>query len=117
MDLRYYQKGRPRINVSIDILILIIISISCFDFVPLAPIFAGNGTFTFYMLALAVIYIRNLGFQIRYGIFPKLKPMWWILAGILLSFVPAYLYYGQHLSRIRRLSGLSGPAFHPSHGH
>ena len=98
MDLsRYYKKGRPRINVSIDILILIIISIGFFDFVPLAPIFGGNGTFTFYMLALAVIYIRNLGFQIRYGIFPKLKPMWWILAGILISFIPAYLYYGQHL--------------------
>lgn len=97
MDLRYFRKGQPRINVTFDILILIILSIGFFDFIPLAPVFGGNGTFTLYMLALAVIYIRNLGFQIRYGIFPKLKPMWWILAGILISFIPAYLYYGQHL--------------------
>ena len=97
MDLRYFRKGQPRINVTIDILILIIISIGFFDFIPFAPVFGGNGTFTLYMLALAVIYIRNLGFQIRYGIFPKLKPLWWILAGILISFIPAYLYYGQHL--------------------
>lgn len=97
MNLKYYKKNQPRINVSIDILILIIIAIGCFDFVPFEPVFGGNGIFTFYMLALAVIYIRNLGFQIRYGVFPKLKPMWWILAGILISFIPAYLYYGQHL--------------------
>lgn len=97
MDLRKFKKGQPRINVTFDILILIIISIGFFDFTPFAPVFGGNGVFTFYMLALAVIYIRNLGFQVRYGIFPKLKPMWWILAGVLLSFIPAYLYYGQHL--------------------
>lgn len=97
MDLRRYKKGQPRINVTVDILILIIISIGFFDFTPFAPVFGGNGVFTFYMLALAVIYIRNLGFQVRYGIFPKLKPMWWILAGVLLSFIPAYIYYGQHL--------------------
>ena len=97
MDLRKFKKGQPRINVTFDILILIIISIGFFDFTPFAPVFGGNGVFTFYMLALAVIYIRNLGFQVRYGIFPKLKPMWWILAGVLLSFIPAYIYYGQHL--------------------
>ena len=97
MDLRSYRKALPRVHVSIDILILILVSVSLFDFTPFAPVFSGNGTYTFYMLAVAVIYIRNLGFQIRYGIFPKLKPMWWILAGILISFIPAYLYYGQHL--------------------
>ena len=84
-------------NVSVDILALILISISLFDLKPFQPVFGGNGTYTFYMLALAVIYIRNLGFQIRFGIFPKLKPFWWILAGVLISFIPAYLYYGQHL--------------------
>ena len=97
MDWGHYRKNQPRINVTIDILILILVSIGLFDFIPLEPVFGGNGTFTFYMLALAAIYIRNLGFQIRYGIFKKLKPMWWILAGILISFIPAYLYYGQHL--------------------
>ena len=87
MDLRSYRKALPRVHVSIDILILILVSVSLFDFTPFAPVFSGNGTYTFYMLAVAVIYIRNLGFQIRYGIFPKLKPLWWILAGILISFI------------------------------
>lgn len=97
MDWRYYRKGQPRVHVSVDILLLILISISFFDLEPFQPVFKGNGTFTFYILALAFVYIRNLGFQIRFGIFPKLKPFWWILSGILISFIPAYLYYGQHL--------------------
>lgn len=97
MNLLAYKKGEPRVHISIDILILLLISTHCFEITPLDDVFLNNGGFTIYMLALAVIYIRNLGFQIRYGIFPKLKPMWWILAGVLISFIPAYLYYGQHL--------------------
>lgn len=97
MDWRVYRKNAPRVSVSVDILVLILISISFFDLKPFQPIMGGNGTYTFYMLALAVIYIRNQGLQIRYGIFPKLKPFWWMFAGILISFIPAYLYYGQHL--------------------
>ncbi len=97
MDWRIYKKGMPRVHVSVEILLLILVSLSFFDLEPFQPVFKGNGTFTFYMLALAFVYIRNLGFQIRFGIFPKLKPFWWILAGILISFIPAYLYYGQHL--------------------
>ena len=87
----------PRVHVSMDILLLILVSIAFFDLKPFQPVFKGNGTFTFYMLTLAFVYIRNLGFRIRFGIFPKLKPFWWILAGMFISFIPAYLYYGQHL--------------------
>lgn len=97
MKLNAYKKQLPRWNVSFEILALILISTQCFEIVPLEGIFLNNGAFTFYMLAMAFIYMRNMGFQIRYGIFPKLKPMWLILAGVLISFIPAYLYYGQHL--------------------
>lgn len=90
----YTNKGR-RINVSIDILILILVSINVFDLTLFASTFDGNGAFLIYMLALVFIYIRNVGFQLRSDISPKLKPMWWILAGVLISFIPAYRYYGQ----------------------
>ena len=96
-DWGVIRKKRERTNVSIDILILILASTGLFGLTPFEAVTKGNGTFTIYMVALAVIYIRNVGFEIRLGVFPKLKPMWWILAGVLLSFVPAYLYYGQHL--------------------
>ena len=94
MNRMYTNKGR-RINVSIDILILILVSINVFDLTLFASTFDGNGAFLIYMLALVFIYIRNVGFQLRSDISPKLKPMWWILAGVLISFIPAYRYYGQ----------------------
>ena len=97
MDWTNYRKGLPRIHVSMDILLLILVSVAFFDLKPFQPVFKGNGNFTFYMLTLAFVYIRNLGFRIQFGIFPKLKPFWWILAGMFISFIPAYLYYGQHL--------------------
>lgn len=94
MNKMYTNNGR-RINVSIDILILILVSINFFDLTLFASTFDGNGGFVIYMLALVFIYIRNVGFQLRSDISPKLKPMWWILAGVLISFIPAYRYYGQ----------------------
>jgi hypothetical protein len=70
---------------------------SFFDMVALNWLFRDEGLFFSYLLLLVVIYIRNMGIQIRFGIAKKMKPLMWILIGALISFIPAYLYYGQHL--------------------
>ncbi len=64
---------------------------------PLQGLFKGDGSFFTYILVMAVIYIRHMGFEIRFGIAKSMKPLMWILIGVLISFIPAYRYYGQHL--------------------
>ncbi len=90
-------KKRYRLNVSIDLLLLMLIATSFFDMTVLNWLFKDEGTFFVYLLALVFVYIRNMGLQVRFGIARKMKPLMWILIGVLISFIPAYLYYGQHL--------------------
>ena len=67
------------------------------DLNPMAWLFQEEGQFFSYILLLIVIYIRNMGFSVRYSSLSKMRPVWWMMAGVLLSFIPAYSYYGQHL--------------------
>lgn len=93
----FLKRKGPRTSMSIDLFILILISCHVFYLKPLDPVFGGNGTFTFFMLMLAYLYIRYLGFSVRFGIVKHLTPMFLFAAGIVLSFVPAYIFYGQHI--------------------
>ena len=93
----YLKKKGPRIGMSIDLLILFLISVHMFYLKPFAPLFGGEGTFTYFLLMLAYLYIRYLGFSVRFGIAKKMIPLLWITIGIVLSFVPAYVFYGQHI--------------------
>ena len=90
-------KNRYRLHVSVELLLLMLFATSFFDMVALNWLFRDEGLFFSYLLLLVVIYIRNMGIQIRFGIAKKMKPLMWILIGALISFIPAYLYYGQHL--------------------
>lgn len=83
--------------MSIDILVLMILSTSFFELTPFAGFFAGNNPFTFILLYMAFMYAKYMGFGFRSGIAKHLIPLVWILVSLFLSFVPAYLYYGQHL--------------------
>ena len=90
-------KNRYRLHISVELLLLMLFATSFFDMVALNWLFRDEGLFFSYLLLLVVIYIRNMGIQIRFGIAKKMKPLMWILIGALISFIPAYLYYGQHL--------------------
>lgn len=91
----HYKKDR--FNVSIDILLMLLFATQFLGLLPMAWLFRDEGSFFSYILLLIIIYIRNMGFMVRYDAITKLTPLWWILAGVLLSFIPAYRYYGQHL--------------------
>ena len=81
----------------IDILVLLLLSTSFFELTPFEGIFQGNNPFTFLLLYMAFMYMKYMGFTFRAGIGKHLVPEIWILVSLLLSFIPAYLYYGQHL--------------------
>lgn len=88
---------KDRFNVSVDILLMLLASVHFFELKPLEWLFVGEGGFFVYMLLLIAVYIRNMGFKVRYEAAGKMTPVWWILIGALISFIPAYRYYGQHL--------------------
>ena len=90
-------KRSPRFNISIDILLILLFATRFFDMNPMAWLFRDEGQFFSYILLLIVIYIRNMGFSVRYSSLSKMRPVWLMLAGVLISFIPAYRYYGQHL--------------------
>lgn len=90
-------KRSPRFNISIDILLILLFATRFFDLNPMAWLFRDEGQFFSYILLLIVIYIRNMGFSVRYSSLSKMRPVWLMLAGVLISFIPAYRYYGQHL--------------------
>ena len=91
------RKKSYRASMSINILLLMLISTSMFDLVPFQNIFSGNNTFTYYVLMMAFMYMRYMGFTFREGIIKHMLPLLLILIGIFLSFIPAYIFYGQHL--------------------
>lgn len=88
---------KDRFHVSIDILLMLLAAVNFFDLKPFGWLFEGEGGFFVYMVLLIVIYVRNMGFKVRYEAAGKMTPVWWVLLGALISFIPAYRYYGQHL--------------------
>ena len=90
------KKKDYRLNVSIEILLIMLVSSNFLDINFFRPLIRDNMNVVSYLLLLAYTFIRNMGFSFRFGIAHKLKPMWWLIIGVLISFIPAYLYYGQH---------------------
>ena len=95
MKIRYQKKYRS--HVVVDLVLMMLVASHCFWLVPLRFFFDGDSYFFTYLILLAVIYIRNMGFEVRYGIAKSMMPLAWMLVGVLISFIPAYRYYGQHL--------------------
>ena len=95
--MKFTIKKRFRSNVVIDLLLMMLTASHFLGISFLQFFFEGDASFFTYMLLLAVIYIRNMGFEVRYGIVKSMKPLGLLLIGVLISFIPAYRYYGQHL--------------------
>ena len=76
------------------VFLLLICSVNFFDIVPITRLVGVNGPFTFYLLSLFFMFTFNrralIGDSMHW-----LVPFWWFLFGILLSFIPAQIYYGQ----------------------
>lgn len=91
------KKGVLRLGMSIDLFVLMLLSTSMFGLTPFEAIFQGNNSFTYFVLMMAYLYMKYMGFSFRSGILKHLTPLLLTVVGILLSFIPAYVFYGQHL--------------------
>ena len=93
MIYRGYSKKRN--SLCYELLFLMLVSSRFFDLNPLAPLLAGGGQLFLLLGTLAIIYMTQLGFQLRTGILKNMKTVWWILGGLSLSYLAAYLFYRQ----------------------
>lgn len=91
------KQGGFRLGMSIDLFVLMLISTSVFGLIPFETFFQGNNAFTYFVLMMAYLYMKYMGFSFRAGIVKHLMPLLLIVVGVLLSFIPAYVFYGQHL--------------------
>jgi len=80
--------------IEIWIFLLLLFSVNFFDFLPITEAIGPNGPFTFYLLSLFLVFTFYRQAWIRDSA-DWLRPFWWFLFGVFLSFIPAQLYYGQ----------------------
>lgn len=94
---RKYNWGvqkKHRRYIEVWIFFLLLFSVSFFELIPIMKIIGTNGPFAFTMLTLFFCFTFNRRAWIRDSK-NWLVPFWWYLAGILLSLLPAQIYYGQ----------------------
>ena len=93
--MKYKGHSKKRNSLCVELLFLMLVSSRFFDLIAFEPILAGGGHVFLLLGTMAVIYMTQLGFQLRSGILKKMKPVWWILAGLGLSYIAAYRFYHQ----------------------
>ena len=84
--------------ISITLLILMLLSVNFFEVGVMKDLFGGIKGFVIYMILLVVVYIYfcGLGYK-KENYHGYLAPVLWIVAGLFVSFIGAYKFYGQSL--------------------
>ena len=89
---------KKRDYIEVWVFLLLLFSVNFFDLLPITRVIGPNGPFTFYLISLFLVFTFHrrawIGDSIRW-----LTPFWWYLLGILLSYVPSLLYYGQSFAQ------------------
>ena len=93
--MRYKGYSKKRNSLCYELLFLMLVSSRFFDLIPFQPLLAGGGHIFLLLGTLAVIYMTQLGFQLRSGILKNMETVWWVLGGLGLSFIAAYVFYRQ----------------------
>jgi hypothetical protein len=86
--------NKKRSYIEVWVLLLLICSVNFFDIIPITNLVGVNGPFTFYLLSLFFMFTFNRRAWIGDSS-SWLIPLWWFLFGVVLSFIPAQIYYGQ----------------------
>lgn len=89
---------KKRRLIDVWLCILMILSVNFFDLVPITRHFGVDGGYTFYLITLFILFTFYRRKHIR-DYLSWMTPFWWFMIGILLSFIPAFLYYGQGFGR------------------
>ena len=89
---------KKRRLIDVWLCVLMILSVNFFELLPIMRIFGVDGGYTFYLITLFILFTFYRRKHIR-DYLPWMKPFWWFMIGILLSFIPALIYYGQGFGR------------------
>ena len=89
---------KKRRLIDVWLCVLMILSTNFFELLPIVRVLGVDGGYTFYLITLFVLFTFYRRQHIR-DYLPWMKPFWWFMAGILLSFIPALIYYGQGIGR------------------
>ena len=89
---------KKRRMIDVWLCVLMILSVNFFELLPITRILGVDGGYAFYLVTLFILFTFYRRKHIR-DYLPWMKPFWWFMIGILLSFIPALLYYGQGFGR------------------
>ena len=89
---------KKRFYIEVWIFLLMLFSVNFFEIIPITNLIGPNGPFTFYLLSLFFMFTFNRRAWISDSA-SWLVPLWWLVLGIVLSFIPASLYYGQSFTQ------------------
>jgi len=89
---------KKRDYIELWIFLLLLFSVNFFDLLPITRFIGPNGPFAFYLISLFLVFTFHRRAWIRDSIH-WLTPFWWFLFGIVLSYIPALLYYGQSFTQ------------------
>lgn len=84
--------------IDVWLCVLMILSLNFFELIPIMRIFGVDGGYTLYLISLFFLFTFYRRKHIR-DYLPWMNSFWWFIAGILLSFIPALIYYGQGIGR------------------
>lgn len=89
---------KKRRLIDVWLCVLMILSVNFFELIPITRVFGVDGGYTFYLITLFILFTFYRRKHIR-DYLSWMNPFWWFMIGILLSFIPALLYYGQSFGR------------------
>ena len=84
----------PRRWLIFLLVLLLLVMVQFFCLVPLLPLSEGNMSFATYFLIAVLILIKG-GRNMRKPTRQELRPFFWFMLGVILSFIPANLYFDQ----------------------
>ena len=89
---------KKRRMIDVWLCVLMILSLNFFELIPIMRIFGVDGGYTLYLISLFFLFTFYRRKHIR-DYLPWMNPFWWFIAGVLLSFIPALIYFGQGIGR------------------
>ena len=89
---------KKRRLIDVWLCLLMILSLNFFELLPIIRVFGVDGGYAFYLFTLFILFTFYRRKHIR-DYLPWMKPFWWFMIGILLSCIPALIYYGQGIGR------------------
>lgn len=91
-------RQKKRDYIELWVFFLLLFSVNFFDLLPITNVIGPNGPFAFYLISLFLVFTLHRRAWIRDSLH-WLTPFWIYLFGILLSYIPALLYYGQSFTQ------------------